>query len=396
MNSEIQLDPESMLNLMERDLISENPKVRSKAVQYLGSIKAGEGLLINALNDINSYVQVAAIRGLGNFELNELKNENVRLLAEGLKNHNEYIRIETIKSLTKLGVKDFINTFIELLDETNPYIVTEVLSAIRKLNIIEASDKVQVLLSHHNSFIVKEALETLVLFNYQPAKSATRDLLNKYYYAPSGKFNNIILSSLINACEKLDISDSSQTLIQIAQTKIGLRGKAVKALLKLNAKEAAPLLTTFLSDPSRKLKKNIINLIRKANYRDALPLIRPLLNDPSSFIRKASLLAIRDFNDDISIPKVKEMVFSEPTPFNRMLALDVLVSLINQESYSLLIKLLDDTNSGIRKICAEKLGELKFKIPETIEIIRFLLRDEIDLEVIEKAKETLSILENLT
>lgn len=250
MNSEIQVDLESTLHLKEKDLISENPKVRSKAVQYLGSIKAGEDLLINALDDSNSYVQVAAIRGLGNFELNELKYENVRLLAEGLNNQKDYICIETIKSLTKLGVKDFVNTFIELLDETNPHIVTEVLFAIRKLNIIESSEKVQVLLSHHNSFIVKEAIETLVFFNYQPAQSAIQDLLLKYSCAPSGKINNVILSSLINACEILDISDSVQALIQIAQTKIGLRGKAVKALMRINAKETAPLLTTLLSDPS--------------------------------------------------------------------------------------------------------------------------------------------------
>ena len=349
---------------IENDLRNENPRIRTTALDYLGKNKMRGDLIVSSFKDPNSYVRVAAIKALGKFLPEDLSNEQIDIFSMGLDDPNKFVCQETIRSITYMRTKKFNKQLVELLNDKNAHIVTEAMTAIKKLRIEESSDQLIQLLSSSNYYILVGAISAVAFLGINQAEPIILKLLKEYYDVSKDKKSTLILRELVIACGNLKISNSIGLLIAIAKNKVGLRGKAVYALLQLEAFDAAPALIELLSDPSKKLRTFVIILLTKANYREALPLIRPYLDDPIPYIRKASLIAINNFNDELSIDKVKDMAFEDRNPFNRILAVDVLVSLLKEKCYPYLVELLNDTNSEIRNICEKKILEFGKKFSD--------------------------------
>jgi len=200
---------------------------------------------------------------------------------------------------------------------------------------------------------------------------------------------------LIEACGRFKIAEAAPYLIEIAQNRVGLRGKAVGALVECGASEAAPILIKMINDPSLTLRQNLIQLMVKSNYRDALPLLRPLLFEQASHSRRMGLTVVDTFVDTVSVPVVKEICLSDSNPYNRIYAVQVLVRLIGTQAIPLLVQLSTDTNSGVRKAAAEEMEKLGAATPEVASALSAMIQSDGDVEVVEVATRALSRL-NIT
>jgi HEAT repeat protein len=210
---------------------------------------------------------------------------------------------------------------------------------------------------------------------YAPAGPKLVDLLEAALVSGRDQRHANLLPSLIEAVGALRVEEAAPLLAVIAQTEVGLRGKAVQALAVLGSAEAAPLLAKMFADPSPRLRESLIGLMVEAGYKPALPLIRPLLGDPNASLRSAALEAVARFRDPAARSPVRSLCFRDPNPFVRVQALGALVALEGRQALPDLLALAGDLNTRLRLAVANHLAALK-PLPEAgLEALRRLAED---------------------
>ena len=104
---------------------SENPRLRSAAVERLGRMGAGLPQLIHAASDRNGYVRAAAAEALGNFSPDEVALP----LGDLLFDDNPFVRSAAARSLGRVRALDYADSLLEMLDDANPHIRAAAMSA---------------------------------------------------------------------------------------------------------------------------------------------------------------------------------------------------------------------------------------------------------------------------
>jgi HEAT repeat protein len=178
------------------------------------------------------------------------------------------------------------------------------------------------------------------------------------------------------------------TLVEIAEREVGLRGVAVEALVEMNAEEAAAILSPLLSDPSNRLRRNLIEMMMKADYQAALPLVRPLLKDSAITVRETALAAVSQWNDKVSVEDVRYIAYNDPNPFVRPQAVLTLTKLLGQEALPDLVDLAEDLNLHVRRAVAQSLAELDYLTSQARFVLLRLAKDEDTAEFAREALET--------
>ena len=361
----------------------------------LGRLNAGVAELTLAVEDQNSYVCVAAIKSLGLMRREDVPQETIDLLLSMLDDYNDFVCSEAMQTLAQLKVVECIPTLIEFLNDKNPNIVSRAIQSLGKLNAKEAVPQLREFLFCKNPYIQVEAIRAVTGMDDASIKPELLNLLVDFCAVPNDKRNNTIMGVLIEACGRFKIAEAAPYLIEIAQNRVGLRGKAVGALVECGASEAAPILIKMINDPSLTLRQNLIQLMVKSNYRDALPLLRPLLFEQASHSRRMGLTVVDTFVDTVSVPVVKEICLGDSNPYNRIYAVQVLVRLIGTQAIPLLVQLSTDTNSGVRKAAAEEMEKLGAATPEVATALSAMIQSDGDVEVVEVATRALTRL-NIT
>ncbi|MFW5714519.1 MAG: HEAT repeat domain-containing protein, partial [Brevefilum sp.] len=127
---------------------------------------------------------------------------------------------------------------------------------------------------------------------------------------------------------------------------------------------AASILSPLLSDPSNRLRRNLIEMMMQADYEAALPLVRPLLRDNAITVRETALAAVSKWEDRVSEEDVRQIAYSDPNPFVRPQAVITLTNLLGQDALPDLIYLSDDLNLHVRRAVAQSLAEIDHLTPE--------------------------------
>jgi HEAT repeat protein len=196
-------------------------------------------------------------------------------------------------------------------------------------------------------------------------------------YLAVGDLQDLKLPKLyIDVIANLNLREAIPDLVEIAEKQVGLRGVAVQALVEMNAEEAASILSPLLSDPSNRLRRNLIEMMIQADYQAALPLIRPLLKDNAITVRETALAAVSKWQDRVSAADVREMAFNDPNPFVRPQAVITLVKLLGQEALPDLVDLADDLNIQVRRAVAQSFAEIEYLTPEAKASLLKLAKDE--------------------
>jgi hypothetical protein len=191
----------------------------------------------------------------------------------------------------------------------------------------------------------------------------------------------------IEVLSRLNMKAAIPTLVEIAEKEVGLRGVAVEALVEMSAEEAAAILSPLLSDPSNRLRRNLIEMMIKSDYQTALPLVRPLLRDNAITVRETALAAVSKWQDMVSVEDVRNIAFSDPNPFVRPQAVLTLTRLLGQDAIQDLEELADDLNVHVRRAVAQCLVEMEYLTPGAKQALLRLAADE---DTVEFAREALA------
>ena len=369
-NKNKQEEIEHSLNLIQ----SRNPRDRSFAAKRLGELKARPDILMSLMDDPNGFVRSASAEALGR-SVELPAPEVVSHLLAAIDDPNNYVCAAAVNSLGLLGAKQAVDQVEICLDDPHPIVVQAAILAMARID---------------PSRIKKRLLEFLQADEYLTHLAAARACgwLN---HEPCGPF---ILQSLENFMEledrqdlklpkiyievisRLNMTEAIPTLLDIAEKEVGLRGVAVEALVEMNAEEAASILSPLLSDPSNRLRRNLIEMMMQADYEAALPLIRPLLKDSAITVRETALAAVSKWNDKVSEEDVRNIAFNDPNPFVRPQAVITLAKLLGQEALPDLVDLSDDLNLHVRRAVAQGMAELDYLTPQAKAALIRLANDE--------------------
>ncbi|HEX7433588.1 MAG TPA: HEAT repeat domain-containing protein [Anaerolineaceae bacterium] len=344
------------------ELHSTNPYLRSNSVRRLGDLHAASDSLIQALkNDPNSYVRSASAEALGHFP-GDPSPEIIEELLAAIDDSNDYVCSAVINSLGLLHAKSAVEQVKVCLEDSNPVIVQAAILALARMAPAGIAIELEPFLDSPQYLIHLSTVRAIGYLDYTPAGPKIHAFLENHLN--KGNAHDLKLSKVyIEVLARLKVRSAIPQLIEIARHEVGLRSAAVEALIDLDAEEAAPILALLLTDPSNRLRRNLIEMMMKADYRPALPLIRALLRDSSIAIRETALAAVARWKDIASIETVRWMAYSDPNPFVRPQAVTALSNILDEEALPDLLALANDLNGHVRRSVVYSLGRLN-SLPE--------------------------------
>lgn len=352
-NNDKQDEMERCLKLVQ----SRNPRDRSYAAKRLGELKTRPDILITLMDDPNGFVRSAAAEALGRSV--ELPSpEVVSRLLTAIDDPNNYVCAAAVNSLGLLQVTQASKQVEACLDDDHPIVVQSAILALARMEPVRIEGRLLEFLQSEEYLIHLAATRACGwLMKNECAEHILAALEN---FMEMGDRQDLKLPKLyIEVLARLKAREAIPILVEIAEHEVGLRGMAVEALVEMNAEEAAAILSPLLSDPSNRLRRNLVEMMMQADYVAALPLVRPLLRDNAITVRETALAAVSKWGDLVAVDDVREIAFSDPNPFVRPQAVRTLAKLLGDEALQDLVALSDDLNLHVRRAVAQSLAEIE-------------------------------------
>ena len=364
---------------------SRNPRDRSYAAKRLGELKARPDILMSLMDDPNGFVRSASAEALGRSVVLPAPEVVSHLLA-AIDDPNNYVCAAAVNSLGLLQAEQAVTQVESCLDDPHPIVVQAAILAMARIDPSAIVDRLTEYLQSDEYLIHLAATRACGWLSHQPCGEPVLQSL-KNFMAMNDQQDLKLPKLYIEVLARLRMKEAIPTLVEIAEREVGLRGVAVEALVEMNAEEAASILSPLLSDPSNRLRRNLIEMMMQADYEAALPLVRPLLKDSAITVRETALAAVSKWQDMVSVTDVRDIAFNDPNPFVRPQAVITLTSLLGQDALPDLIELADDLNIHVRRAVAQSLAEMDFLTPEAKRTLLELASDEDTAEFTRKALE---------
>lgn len=364
---------------------SRNPRDRSYAAKRLGELKARPDVLMSMMDDPNGFVRSASAEALGR-SVELPAPEVISHLLAAIDDPNNYVCAAAVNSLGLLEDKQAVNQVETCLEDSHPIVVQAAILALARIAPERIEDRLVEYLQSDEYLIHLAATRACGWLMHQPCGEIVLDSL-KDFMAQNDQRDLKLPKLYIEVLARLDIREAIPTLVEIAERQVGLRGVAVEALVEMNAEEAASILSPLLSDPSNRLRRNLIEMMMQADYDSALPLVRPLLRDNAITVRETALAAISKWEDRVSVEDVRLIAFSDPNPFVRPQAVITLTNLLGQEALPDLVDLADDLNLHVRRSVAQSLAEVDHLTPEAKRALLKLAKEKDTAEYAQPALE---------
>ncbi|MDY6867443.1 MAG: HEAT repeat domain-containing protein [Chloroflexota bacterium] len=340
---------------------SRNPRDRSYAAKRLGELKARPDILMSLMDDPNGFVRSASAEALGR-SVELPAPEVISHLLAAIDDPNNYVCAAAVNSLGLLEAEQAKEQVETCLNDPHPIVVQAAILAMARIDPDAIKDRLIEYLQSDEYLIHLAATRACGWLSYEPCGDYVLQAL-KNFMAVNDQQDLKLPKLYIEVLARLDKTEAIPTLVEIAENEVGLRGVAVEALVEMNAEEAAQILSPLLSDPSNRLRRNLIEMMMQADYETALPLVRPLLKDNAITVRETALAAVSQWGDKVSVEDVREIAYSDPNPFVRPQAVLTLTNLLGQEALPDLVELSDDLNLHVRRTVAQCFGEVDYLTP---------------------------------
>ncbi len=364
---------------------SRNPRDRSYAAKRLGELKARPDVLMSMMEDPNGFVRSASAEALGRSVTLPAPDVVSHLLA-AIDDPNNYVCAAAVNSLGLLEAEQAVEQVEACLSDSHPIVVQAAILAMARIDPDRIADKLEELIRSDEYLIHLAATRACGWLMLESSGPFILEMLQQFM-ASDDKQDLKLPKLYIEVLSRLNIKAAIPTLVEIAEKEVGLRGVAVEALVEMSAEEAAAILSPLLSDPSNRLRRNLIEMMIKADYKTALPLVRPLLRDNAITVRETALAAVSKWNDLVSVDDVRNIAFSDPNPFVRPQAVLTLTRLLGQDAIQDLEDLADDLNVHVRRAVAQCLAEMEYLTPGAKQALLRLAADE---DTVEFARDALA------
>ena len=364
---------------------SRNPRDRSYGAKRLGELKARPDILMSLIEDPNGFVRSASVEALGR-SIKLPAPEVVSHLLTAIDDPNNYVCAAVVNSLGLLEAKQAVQQVEECLNDPHPIIVQAAILALARIDPDRIKDRLLSFLHADEYLIHLAATRVCGWLSYEPSGEIILESLQNILAINDQK--DLKLPKLyIEVLSRLNIKAAIPTLVEIAEREVGLRSVAVEALVEMGAEEAAAILTPLLSDPSNRLRRNLIEMMMQADYEAALPLVRPLLRDSAITVRETALAAVSKWQDKVSADDVREIAINDPNPFVRPQAVLTLTRLLGQEALPDLVDLSEDMNLHVRRAVAQSMAEVEHLTLAAKKALLRLAGDEDTAEFVQQALE---------
>lgn len=353
---------------------SKNPRDRSYAAKRLGELKTSPDILMSLMDDPNGFVRSASAEALGR-SVELPAPEVVSHLLAAIDDPNNYVCAAAVNSLGLLEAHQAVEQVEACLYDGHPIIVQAAILALARIEPARIKDRLVEYIQSEEYLIHLAATRVCGWLCYKDCGDIILQLLKDYMAAdeqPDMKLPKLYIEVLT----RLKTQEAIPVLVEIAKREVGLRGVAVEALVEMNAEEAASVLSPLLSDPSNRLRRNLIEMMIQADYKAAIPLVRPLLRDSAITVREAALAAISKWNDIVAVEDVRHIAYNDPNPFVRPQAVITLTKLLGQEALPDLVDLSNDLNLHVRRAVAQCLADVDHLTSEAKTALIMLANDE--------------------
>jgi HEAT repeat protein len=353
---------------------SRNPRDRSYAAKRLGELKARPDILMSMMDDPNGFVRSASAEALGR-SVELPAPEVVSHLLAAIDDPNNYVCAAAVNSLGLLEAEQAKEQIEGCLNDPHPIIVQAAILAMARIDSNMIKDRLTEYLQSDEYLIHLAAARACGWLSHEACGDFVLQAL-KNFMAVNDQPDLKLPKLYIEVLARLNKKEAIPTLVEIAENEVGLRGVAVEALVEMGAEEAAQILSPLLSDPSNRLRRNLIEMMMQADYETALPLVRPLLKDNAITVRETALAAVSQWGDKVSADDVRVIAYSDPNPFVRPQAVLTLTNLLGQEALSDLVALSDDLNLHVRRAVAQCFAEMDYLTPKAKVALVRLANDE--------------------
>jgi HEAT repeat protein len=340
---------------------SRNPRDRSYAAKRLGELKARPDVLMSLMADPNGFVRSASAEALGR-SVELPAPEVISHLLAAIDDPNNYVCAAAVNSLGLLEAKQAVHQVEACLEDTQPIVVQAAILALARIAPERIEDRLVEYLQSDEYLIHLAATRACGWLMHESCGKLVLEALQNFM-ALNDEQDLKLPKLYIEVLSRLGLREAIPTLVEIAEREVGLRGAAVEALVEMNAEEAASILSPLLSDPSKRLRRNLIEMMMQADYDAALPLVRPLLRDNAITVRETALAAVSQWNDLVSVEDVRQIAQSDPNPFVRPQAVITLTRLLGQDALPDLVALAEDLNLHVRRAVAQSLAEIDHLTP---------------------------------
>jgi HEAT repeat protein len=365
---------------------SRNPRDRSYAAKRLGELKARPDILMSLMSDPNGFVRSASAEALGR-SVQLPAPEVVSSLLAAIDDPNNYVCAAAVNSLGLLQARQALEQVEACLDDPHPIVVQAAILAMARIAPERIKERLLDDLQSDEYLIHLAATRACGWLNYRPSGPFILEAL-KNFMAANDQQDLKLPKLYIEVLARLEMTEAIPTLVEIAEKEVGLRGVAVEALVEMQAEEAAAILSPLLSDPSNRLRRNLIEMMMQADYDTALPLVRPLLKDSAITVRETALAAISRWHDLVSVEDVRQIAYNDPNPFVRPQAVITLAKLQGQDALTDLVELSEDLNLHVRRAVAQSMAYLDYLTPPGKVALLRLAQDEDTAEFAQDALDT--------
>ena len=368
---------------------SRNPRDRSYAAKRLGELKEKPDVLISLMDDPNGFVRSAAAEALGR-AVEQPVPEVISHLLAAIDDSNNYVCAAAVNSLGLLNAKEAVSQVEACLEDDHPIIVQAAILALARIDPPRIKTRLLDYLQSDEYLIHLAATRVCGWLMVEDCGPFILHSLQAFL-AHKDQHDYKLPKLYIEVLARLNLKEAIPVLVEIAEKEVGLRGVAVEALVEMKAEEAAAILSPLLSDPSNRLRRNLIEMMIQADYDAALPLVRPLLRDNAITVRESALAAVSKWEDQVSVADVRQIAFSDPNPFVRPQAVITLTKLLGQEALPDLIDLAEDLNVHVRRAVAQSLAEMEYLTPAGKAALFQLERDENTADYVQEALDVLDL-----
>lgn len=353
---------------------SRNPRDRSFAAKRLGELKERPDILMSLMDDPNGFVRSAAAEALGR-SVELPAPEVVSHLLAAIDDPNNYVCAAAVNSLGLLEATQAVSQVEACLSDSHPIVVQAAILALARIDPSRIKDQLLEYL-HSDEYLIHLAATRVC--GWLMHKACGPHILQylKDFMASNDQQDFKLPKLYIEVLARMNVEEAVPVMLEIAEKEVGLRGVAVEALVEMKAEEAATILSPLLSDPSNRLRRNLIEMMMQSDYEAALPLVRPLLRDSAITVRETALAAISKWQDRVSVTDVRNIAFNDPNPFVRPQAVITLTKLLGQEALPDLVDLADDLNVHVRRAVAQSLAEIDYLTPAGKAALIRLANDE--------------------
>jgi HEAT repeat protein len=338
-------------------LKDQDPAVRGRAAEALVRLYQDARdvpVLRELLKDRDPDVRRGAAEAL--VRLND--REAVPALRELLKDWDRWVRLHAAEALAWLGDKEAVPTLRELLDRDD--ILTHWRAVQALVRVYWAAKDVPALrglLKDRDADVRWTAAQALVRV-YWAAKDVPA--LREFLKERDPDVRSIAAEALVLLGDK-EAVPVLRELLKDQDSRV--RTPAAEALVRLyEAAKDVPALREFLKDGVR---LRAAEALVRLNDKEAVPVLRELLKDPDSSVRRPAAEAlVRLYEGAKDVPVLRGLL-KDRDPDVRGGAAEALVRLIVKEAVPVLRELLKDPDSRVRTRAAEALVRLDAAEPVT-------------------------------